>query len=141
MSAREVAIAALAAKLGTLAATVMRGEVLPAAVPDEGLVIVRDGDAGEPEATLSPLSYLFHHRAEIEVVVAAATGEARAAALDALLAAIAAMIEGDRTLNGAVEWAEPGPPEIVEIASEGAAPLKAARVPVTLVYSSPSALA
>jgi hypothetical protein len=40
-------------------ATVLRNEVLPAKIPAGGLVIVRDGDLGEPEVTLNPVSYHF----------------------------------------------------------------------------------
>ena len=62
-------IAWIAALAGALAATALRGEVLPERVPTEGLLILRDGEPGEPEVTLSPLAYHYQHRAEIESVV------------------------------------------------------------------------
>jgi hypothetical protein len=43
------------ARLSALPATALRGEVLPERVPAEGLLILRDGEPGEPEVTLSPL--------------------------------------------------------------------------------------
>ena len=66
---RETILAALHARLSTLPAFALRGEVLPERVPADGLLILRDGVPGEPEVTLSPLAYHYQHRAEIEAVV------------------------------------------------------------------------
>ena len=57
--------------------------MLPERVPSAGLLILRDGEPGEPEVTLSPLRYHYQHRAEIEAVVQGAT---RDAAFDTLCA-------------------------------------------------------
>jgi hypothetical protein len=43
-----------AARLSALPVTGLHGEVLPERVPAEGLLILRDGEPGEPEVTLSP---------------------------------------------------------------------------------------
>ena len=66
---RESVLAALYARLSALPATAVRGEVLPKRVAAEGLLVLRDGEQGEPEVTLSPLAYHYQHRAEIEAVV------------------------------------------------------------------------
>ena len=55
-STRETILSALHALLQTQAAPVLRGEVLPERVPAAGLLILRDGDQGEPAVTLSPRS-------------------------------------------------------------------------------------
>ena len=89
---RETILQALHARLQTLPATALRGEVLPERVPASGLIILRDGDPGDPEVLLSPLLYLYDHRAEIEVVVQAGDPAARDAAMDTLLASIGAKI-------------------------------------------------
>jgi hypothetical protein len=73
---RETILAALQARLQTLAALALRDEVLPERIPAAGLIILRDGQPGEPEVTLSPLRYHYQHRAELEVVVQAGTGRA-----------------------------------------------------------------
>ena len=52
---------------------VLRGESLPERVPPAGLIILRDGTPGEPDVTLSPLTYHFQHRAELEVIVQSAS--------------------------------------------------------------------
>ena len=74
VSKRELILAALHARLQTLAAPVLRGDVLPERIPATGLIILRDGKPGEPEVTLSPLTYFYEHRAELEVVIQAGVG-------------------------------------------------------------------
>jgi len=106
--------------------------VLPERVPAAGLLILRDGDPGEPETTLSPLIYHYQHRAEIEAVV---QGAGRDTAFDALCASIGAAIAGDRTLGGLCDWIEAEAPQPVDLPIEGAAALKAAMIPVVLHYS------
>jgi hypothetical protein len=134
-STRELALQALLARLQTVdGPQVARNELLPAKLPAGGLVILRDGDSGEPEVTLNPVTYLWQHRAEIEVVVEGATSEARDAALDALLVATGAALSSDPTLGGAVDWSEAGAPQTQDLAVDGAAALKGAVVPVTLIY-------
>ena len=92
---RETILAALHARLSALLATALRGEVLPERVPAEGLLILRDGEPGEPEVTLSPPRYHYRHRAEIEAVVRGADSDA---AFDSLTASIGAALAADRTL-------------------------------------------
>jgi hypothetical protein len=50
---------------------------------------------------------------------------------------VAAAIIANRTLGGAVEWSEPGPPLIEPVPVEGAAALKAALLPITLWFTAP----
>lgn len=94
---RETILSALYARLSILRATVLRGEVLPERVPSEGLLMLRDGEPGDPEVTLSPLCYHYQHRAEIEAVV---QGIDRDVTFDTLCASIGAAIATDRTLIG-----------------------------------------
>ena len=135
---RETILATLHARLQTLAATALRGDVLPERVPAAGLLILRDGEPGEPEVTLSPLRYHYQHRAEIEAVV---QGAARDATFDTLCASIGAAISTDRTLGGLCDWVEAEAPRPVDLAVEGAASLKAAVIPVILHYSTADPLA
>ena len=135
----ESILAALHARLSVLPATALRGEVLPERVPAAGLVILRDGEPGEPEVTLSPLRYHYQHRAELEVVVQA--GPDRAIAFDTLIAAIGAALEADRTLGGLCDWVEPEAPTSVDLPVEGAAALKAAVITVVLHYTTTGPLA
>lgn len=70
MSKREQVLQALFTRLSALSATEVRRNIsLPVKIPSSGLVVLRDGNIGEPEILLSPVCYVFHHRAEIEVLV------------------------------------------------------------------------
>ncbi len=135
---RETILAALHTRLQTLAAPVLRGEVLPERIPATGLIILRDGKPGEPEVTLSPLTYFYEHRAELEVVIQAGTG--RDTLFDAITASIGATLAADRTLGGLCDWVEAEAPEPVDLPIEGAAALKAAVIIVVLHYASPDPL-
>jgi hypothetical protein len=135
---RETILTALHVRLSALPATALRGDVLPERVPAAGLLIVRDGEPGEPEVTLSPLRYHYQHRAEIEAVV---QGTDRDAAFDILTASIGAVISADRTLGGLCDWIEAEAPRPVDLPVEGAASLKAAVIPVVLHYSTADPLA
>ena len=131
-SLRETILMALHTLLQTLPATALRGEVLPERVPAEGLLILRDGEPGEPEVTLSPLRYHYQHRAEIEAVV---QNDARDTAFDTLCASIGTVITADLTLGGLCDWVEAEAPRTVDLPVEGASSLKAAVIPVILHYS------
>ena len=110
---RETILAALHTLLQPLPATALRGEVLPEREPAEGLLILRNGEPGAPEVTLSPLACHYQHRAGIEAVVQGA----------------------DRTLGGLCDWVEAEAPRPVDLPVEGAATLKAATIAVVLHYS------
>lgn len=135
---RETILAALHARLLALPATALRGDVLPERVPSEGLLILRDGDPGEPEVTLSPLRYHYQHRAEIEAVV---QGASRDTGFDTLCASIGTALAADRTLGGLCDWVDAEAPQPVDLPVDGAASLKAAVIPVVLHYSTADTLA
>ena len=131
---RENVLQALHVLLQTQPAQVLRGEVLPERVPAAGLLILRDGDPGEPAVTLSPLCFHYQHRAEVEAVVQAGTG--RDAAFDTLAAGVGTALAADRRLGGLCDWVEAEAPRPVDLAVDGAATLKAAVIPIVLHYAS-----
>lgn len=135
---RETILSALHARLSALLATALRGDVLPERVPAAGLLILRDGEPGEPEVTLSPLRYHYQHRAEIETVV---QGAGRDATFDTLCASVGAALAADRTLGGLCDWIEAEAPRPVDLPVDGATSLKAAVIPVILHYSTADPLA
>jgi hypothetical protein len=146
-SIREAALSALQARLAAVPGAVAgRAIAVPERIPPGGLLILRDGEPGVPEITLSPLLHHYDHVAEIEVLVQGTdpppggTGAGRARALDDLLRALAASLAADRTLGGTVDWLAWGAPETEDIAVAGGAAIKAARLPVTLTYTTPDPL-
>ena len=134
MSKREVVLSALFAALaGVGGATVMRNESLHTRIPTAGLVILRDGTPGEPEVSLSPLTFHYEHAAVVEVIVQGqATQDAQ---FDAICVAIGARLAANRTLGGLCDWLEGAAPDPTEIITEGGEPMKGAAVTIMLTYS------
>ena len=141
MSPREQAIGALFAVLGQLSlgasgAAVKRNAALPERVAEHAFVILRDGEMGEPDVSLSPLTYHWQHQVVIELFVAHPDASERDARMDGLLTELAGLIEADRTLGGVIEYVEIGPPKFDELAPDGSSGIKACLLPVVLHYSS-----
>ncbi len=138
MSQRENAIGALFSILGqlSLGTMVKRNAALPERIADHAMAILRDGEMGEPDVSLSPLTYHWQHQVVIELFVADPDAAARDARMDGLLTELASLIEADRTLAGVVEYAEIGQPKFDELAPEGTSGIKACLLPVVLHYSS-----
>jgi hypothetical protein len=138
MSQRENAIGALFSVLGqlSLGTTVKRNAALPERVTDQAMAILRDGEMGEPEVSLSPLTYHWQHQVAIELFVAEPDASTRDARMDGLLMELATLIEAERTLGGVVEHTEIGPPKFDELAPDGTSGIKACLLPVVLHYSS-----
>lgn len=133
-SKREQVLAALFGRLqGVPDATVRRNEALPVSVPAGGLIIMRDGDAGEPDVTLNPRTEYRIHRVEVEAYVAPPGGGAEGE-LDALLSWVGARLRSDLTLGGLVEVMTWTMPEISPVTIDGAVPVLAARLDVLLEY-------
>lgn len=135
MSRRENILAALYQTLDTaLVANVRRNEVLPEKVPAAGLVILRDGDPGEPDVTLNPRTEFYAHRVEIEAYMPCDPNGGGEAALDALLGAIGAALQNDVSLGGLAENLIPSALETGALAIEGAASVLTARFVITVEY-------
>jgi hypothetical protein len=136
---RETILTALADLLRLIPfVPVLRGEVVPERVPTSGLIILRDGDPGDPAVTLSPLLYHFQHRVELEIIV---QGVDRDAGFATLCGQIGAVISADHTLGGLCDWVEAEAPRPVDLPVEGAASLKAAVITIVLHYTTTGPLA
>lgn len=114
---------------------VLRNESLPEKVPASGLLILRDGDPGEPEVLLSPVSYYWQHRAQLEVIVQKGDSAERDSALDTLLQSVGAALAGNRTLGGLCDYMTAIAPDFNGLAIEGAAQIKGAVVSIELLYT------
>jgi len=139
VSQRERAIGALFAVLGqlTLGSTlVKRNSALPERLSDHAMAILRDGEMGEPELTLSPVMYHWQHETLVELFVADPDAARRNARMDALLTELATLIEIDRTLGNVVNYCEIGPPKFDELGTDGTSGIKACSLSVVLHYSS-----
>jgi len=141
-SKAEQVLGALNAVLETVpGATVDRNSVLPEKVPAGGLVILRDGDPGEPEQALGGFGNAYYqHAVEIEVYVEEGDAPARDAAFDALLQQIGAALEVDPTLGGLAFGLIYGRPEASIEAIAGAPAIKTATLSVTVDYEASAPL-
>jgi len=141
-SKTEQVLAAIKALLGTVpGATIERNSVLPEKIPDGGLIIIRDGDPGEPEQALGGFGNAYYQQAvEIEVYVDEGDAAARDAAFDALLQQIGAALEADPTLGGLVFGLTYGRPEPSIEPIAGAPAIKSATLTVTVDYETSAPL-
>jgi hypothetical protein len=124
-----------------LGATIARNSVLPEKIPDGGLVILRDGDPGEPEHALGGFgSTYYQHAVEIELYVEEGVGAVRDTAFDDLLQQVGAALEADPTLGGLIFGLTYGRPETSVEAVAGAPAIKSATLSVTVDYETSAPL-
>jgi hypothetical protein len=142
-SKAEQVLGALKGLLETIPdAVVERNSVLPEKVPDGGLIILRDGDPGEPEQALGGFANAYYqHGVEIEVYVEEGAAAARDTAFDDLLRHIGVALDADPTLGGMAFGMTYGRPEISIEAVTGAPAIKSATLIVTIEYETASPLA
>lgn len=112
-----------------------RNSVVPEEVPDDGLVILRDGSPGDPERLLGGFETSYYtHGIEIEIFVQSGSREVRDQKYDALLQAVKAVIYADKTFGGLVYGFETSMPEPETIPVEGGAAIKAASLVLLVEY-------
>jgi len=141
-SKAEQILDALKALLETVpSATVERNSVLPEKIPGGGLIILRDGDPGEPEQALGGFgSTYYQHAVEIEVYVEEGDAAARDAAFDALLQQIGGSLETDPSLGGLAFGLTYGRPDPEIEAVAGAPAIKSGTLNVTVEYETETPL-
>lgn len=142
-SKAEQVLEAIKALLETVpGAVVERNSVLPEKIPDGGLIILRDGDPGEPEQTLGGFGNAYYqHAVEVEVCVEEGDAAVRDAAFDDLLQQIGAVLETDDTLDGLAFGLNYGRPETSIEAVSGAPAIKSATLTVGVDYETDAPLA
>lgn len=117
-------------------AKVERNAVVPEKIPAGGLIVLRDGDPGEPDTALGGFGNAYYnHAIEVEVYV-----EAGDAAFDALLGEIGAVLDADPTLGGFAFGMTYGRPDVDAEAVAGAPAIKTGTIIVTVEYETVSPL-
>ena len=112
---------------------VERNTAAPEKIPAGGLIVLRDGDRGEPEQTLGGISGVYYSHT-IEVYVEVADAAKRDAAFDALVHKIGVVLDGDPTLGGPAFGMTYARPEIDTEAVAGAPAIKTGTVEVIVEY-------
>jgi hypothetical protein len=142
LSKTETVLAALKARLESIpSVTVERNSAVPETVPASGLIVLRDGDAGEPEQALGGFANTYYsHRVEIEVYVSEGDAAARDAAFDNLLQEIGVVLEADQTLGGLAFGMTYGRPDPAIEPVTGAQAFKTGVIELEIDYEAPSPL-
>jgi hypothetical protein len=137
MTRRGQILTALAAALGGSGGPVPRNDADLGEILTTGRIVLHDGAPGRPDITLSPLTYHYTHRAELDVMV---MGDDVSTAFDDLAATIGTRLAVDRTLGGLCDWCEAEAPAPSDVPVEGAQPIFAASIGILIFYSTPDPL-
>ncbi|GIK80956.1 MAG: hypothetical protein BroJett024_20610 [Alphaproteobacteria bacterium] len=121
-------------------AEVRRNLAKPERIPPGGLVVIRDGDPGEPEVMLSPLVYVYSHRIPIELAAYETSSQSPEQVLDEMLGAIGVAVSGDRTLGGLCDFIEAQAPSTDDVETAGARSGRWADAAIVAVYGTPDPL-
>lgn len=121
-------------------ADVRRNLAKPERIPPGGLVVIRDGDPGEPEVMLSPLLYVYAHRIPIELAAYETSSQTPEQVLDEMLGVIGAAVSGDRTLGGLCDFIEAQAPATDDVETAGARAGRWADAAIIAVYGTPDPL-
>lgn len=141
-SKREQVAAAIEALVAAAVplARVTRNQAKPDEIPANGAVDISDGDPGEPDVDLSPLTYNYSHRFGLLFGTVPTAGQSAAQALDSLQRAVGDAVEADRTLDGLVEWLETVAADRGELDMAGAESGAASEAAIIAHYSTSSPL-
>lgn len=121
--------------------TVLRNADVPMKIEGGGLVIIRDGNPGDPERCLGDgAPFYYSHDIPIEIYVQDIEQADRDELFDDLSAGVGAAIETDKTLAGECKGCLYSKPEGETNAVEGAAPIKSATIPTTFDYETTTPL-
>lgn len=93
----------------------------PERVGSEGVIIIRDGDPGEPEVDLNPPTYNYEHRIPLEVGYVPNPNVKLGEARDFILSPIGIAVAADRTLGGLCMYLEVVAPVTHELNEFGTA--------------------
>ena len=122
-------------------AKVERNTAVPEKISAGGLIVLRDGDPGEPDTALGGFGGVYYsHDVEIELYVEEGDAMARDAAFDTLVQAVGAVLETDPTLGGLAFGMTYGRPEVDTEAVAGAPAIKTGTIIVTVEYETTSLL-
>ena len=138
----EQILTALTARLCTVPkAKVERNTAAPERIPRGGLIVLRDGDPGEPEQALGGVGSVYYsHAVEIEIYVETGEAAARDTAFDALVSAIGTALDADPTLGGLAYGMTTARPESDTEAVIGAPAIKTGTVEVIVEYETETPL-
>ncbi|MDD9922981.1 MAG: acyl-CoA transferase [Boseongicola sp.] len=120
---------------------VERNTALPEKIHAGGLIVLRDGNPGDPEQALGGFGSVYYSQdVEIEVYVEDGDAATRDTAFDTLLQQIGSVLDADPTLGGLAFGMTYGRPEVHTEAVTGAPAIKAGTLTVTIEFETDSPL-
>jgi len=142
MSRTELILEAIKTLLITVPnAKIERNTAVPEKIPTGGLIVLRDGDPGEPETALGGFGGAYYsHGIEIELYIEDGNATARDTAFDGLVQAIGTALEADPILGGLAFGMTYGRPETNTETVAGAPAIKSGVMAVTVEYETTSPL-
>ena len=105
-------------------AKVERNLDTPEKIPADGLIVIHDGDPGEPDITLGFSNTFYSHVIEIEIYVQEGNDAQRDTKFDLLLQQIGTALQANITLDDLAGGLIYGRPEITTQAVDGGATIK-----------------
>ena len=122
-------------------AKVERNIAVPEKIPTGGLIVMRDGDSGEPESALGGFGSIYYsHNIEIELYIEEGDATVRDATFDTLVQSIGTVLQTAPTLGGLIFGMSYGRPGIDTEAVTGAPAIKTGTIIVTVEYETNSPL-
>ena len=94
-----------------------------------GEVLIEDGDPGEPQVDLSPLTFNYERRVHLKFWPPSGGDVAQ------LMEPVGEAFEANRTLGGLVDWVQPEAPDRDPVDIFGAAAVNAAEADLIVAYS------
>ncbi len=114
--------------------TIKRNAVLPTSIPENGLIIVRDGELGEPSMILSPPRYAYYHHIAIEVIVQPSDEQKIDTMLDDLLVRMGNALQLPFPADDGISCYRTGVIEFTTEPIEGGRTMKIAQFPIIVEY-------
>lgn len=123
-------------------ARVERNSVLPEKIPVSGLIVIYDGDPGDPELVLGGFNNAYYeHQIEIALYMEEGDPAQRDQKFDAMLVQIGQVLEANPKLDGLVAGLSYARPEIAIEPVIGAPAIKTGTLIVIAEYDTDSPLA
>lgn len=113
---------------------------MPNRIGDSGMVIVREGEPGDPQIDLSPPTYNYDHLIPVQVIARGDGVLSAKQVVDQLVGLLSPVIAANRTLGGLVDYLEGTAPATGAIYSKGVEIGHGAEIPLTASYSTPDPL-
>jgi hypothetical protein len=112
----------------------------PSRIPAGGRAVLREGDPGDPEVDLSPLTYNYTHAIPIELDANKTAAKEAPEIIDDMLVAIGTAVAANRTLGGLCHFIDAGLPSVDDANAEGARSGSATTLIITAHYTTTNPL-